>query len=81
MSQSFSISTPELISVGKGFLIAEAGALLATLAVWVTSGNLDLRGLLLLEAAAGMSTAVNFFRKYFPSTVVTPPIEPGQPVQ
>ena len=68
MSPSFSISSAEIISVLKGFGIAEAGAILATASVWVLSGNLDIHVFLIAEGTAISSTAVNFFRKFLPST-------------
>jgi hypothetical protein len=78
MSVSFSISEEELISVGKGFLIAEGGALFVTATTWLASGTFDLHALLVLEGAALASTGINFFRKYIPATdtVDVPPTPP-----
>lgn len=68
MSTSFSISQAEIMSVLKGFLIAEGGALLVTASTWLGTGTFDLHALLVLEGAAIASTAINFVRKYFPNT-------------
>jgi hypothetical protein len=68
MSQPFSISWPELISVAKGFAIAEAGAVIFTAGAWITTGGFDFHVFLALEGAAIASTATNFFRKYIPAT-------------
>jgi hypothetical protein len=67
-SNALSISSTEIMSVIKGFVIAEAGAVLFTAAAWVTTGGFDWHVFLSLEGAAIGSTAVNFFRKYLPNT-------------
>jgi len=68
MSPAFSITKEQVLSVVKGFVIAEAGAVLAVAATWLASGTvLDFHVLLALEGAAIGSTAVNFFRKFLPS--------------
>ena len=81
MSTSFSISDADIMSVLKGFLIAEGGALLVTAATWLgTGGTLDLHQLLILESAALSSTAINFVRKYVPdSSTPTTPTTPASP--
>lgn len=71
-STSFSISNAQIISVLKGFAIAELGAILATASISIMAGNFDLHSFLLLEGGAISSTAVNFLRKYLPSAPSTP---------
>lgn len=67
-SPSFSISQAEILSVLRGFGIAELGAVLAVASVTVASGNFDLHVFLIAEAGVISSTAVNFLRKYLPQS-------------
>lgn len=67
MSNSFSISKAELISVGKGLLIAIAGAALTYLTQYVSHANF---GIYTPIIVAGWSVVVNFARKYVPNTNV-----------
>lgn len=53
----------DVISIGKGLLIAEIGSLLSTALIWLQSGKLDFHVLLLMEITVIGSTFVNFIRK------------------
>lgn len=53
----------DLLSLGKGLLIAEGAAILTTAALWLQAGKLDLHSLLVLEAGAVVSTLINSVRK------------------
>jgi hypothetical protein len=67
-SSFLSLNKTDLISIGKGLLIAELGAILTVAASWVALGTFDWKVLLALEAGAIGSTFVNFLRKWLSSS-------------
>jgi hypothetical protein len=69
MDTTFSISKAQLLSVLKGFLIAEVGSVLTTATAWLATGTFDWHVFLLAESTAVFSTAANFARKYIPANV------------
>jgi len=69
MSQSFSISKEELISVLRGLGIAVVGAALTYLTAWVTNTSFGMYTPLIV---ALWSVIANFVRKFVPNTTATP---------
>ena len=53
----------DIISILKGFLIAEVGAMLATATLWFQLGKFDFHILLAMETGTVASVFVNFVRK------------------
>lgn len=72
-SKSFSLSLVDLKKLGKGMLIAVAGASLTYLSEWL--GNVDF-GIFTPAIVAGMSVLVAAFQKYL---IDTTPEEPDAP--
>ena len=68
MSNSFSISKEELISVLKGLGIALAGTALTYLTSWITQTSF---GVYTPIIVAVWSVFVNFVRKFVPNTTPT----------
>lgn len=61
--KDYTLGNIDLKKIGKGLLIAEAGAVLTTALFWLQSGSLNFKQLLVLEEACVISVLVNTVRK------------------
>jgi hypothetical protein len=67
--RGFTLGSIDIKKIGKGFLIAEGGAILAVLSAWIAAGTFNWNTLLLLEEGAVLSTLVNTAQKILDGSV------------